>query len=345
MYSDPGSLQLSEVIDMLGIAPSSVEKKNCDRALAFLARQKLEPTPQNYSLAYLVIAEPESPIGLAVTAITDGGVRILQDEVDALAASHRIESRQSDDAASCDAERAALRHQTLKLSEVASSAAAATVAFTRDLSDEAEGFAGSGEGAVQIVTRMIERSRRAEAELTAAAKEVEVLRQELDSARGDAERDELTGLGNRRAIERHLEALADSGRPRVIGVCDIDHFKSVNDRFGHGVGDRVLKMVASSLATSCAPHFVGRWGGEEFLVVMADEDQDAGVALLNKARTDIASRKLKLRETNEPLGRISFSAGVATAFGDHAASMAAIQRADASLYRAKGDGRNRVFAN
>jgi diguanylate cyclase len=329
---------------MLRIVSASVEKKGCDQALSFLARQRLEPTPQNYALAYTLVTEPDSPIAQAVKAVTNGGVHLLQEEADAIIASFRMDGAQSGDAAACDAERAALRHQTLKLSEVATSAAAATVAFTRDLSDEAEGFADTGANTVQIVTRMIERSRRAEAELNAAAKEVETLRQELDDARGDAERDELTGLGNRRAIERHLEALANSGRSRVIGICDIDHFKSVNDRFGHGVGDRVLTMVANSLATSCAPHFVGRWGGEEFLVVMADEDQESGVALLDKARSDIATRKLKLRETKEPLGRISFSAGVAVASGDHATNIVAIEQADASLYRAKGDGRNRVLA-
>ena len=320
-------------------------RANAEKALAFLTRQCLEPTPQNYTLAYIAVTEPDSHIGRAVNAITDGGVRIRQGEADEIVGLYTSDKAKSQTDAANEAERAALRHQTIKLGEVASGAAAATGAFTRDLSAEAEAFDGNEARTVQIVTRMIERSRRAEDELNAAAKEVETLRQELEAARDNAERDQLTGLGNRRAIERYLQRLAESGKRRAIGVCDIDNFKSVNDRFGHGVGDRVLKMVATSLASSCAPHFVGRWGGEEFLIVMDDEDQDAGVALLDKARTDIAIRKLKLRENDEPLGVISFSAGVAVTSGDHAANVAAIHRADAGLYRAKAQGRNRVLAN
>ena len=324
---------------------SHAAQANAEKALAFLSRQCLEPSPQNYTLAYIAVTEPDSQIGRAVNAITDGGVRIRQGEADEIVGLYASEKAKSDTDAASEAERAALRHQTIKLGEVASNAAAATGAFTRDLSAEAEGFEGNEARTVQIVTRMIERSRRAEDELNAAAKEVETLRQELEAARDDAERDQLTGLGNRRAIERHLQRLAEGGKRRAIGVCDIDNFKSVNDRFGHGVGDRVLKMVATSLASSCAPHFVGRWGGEEFLIVMDDEDQDSGVALLDKARTEIAIRKLKLRENDEPLGVISFSAGVAVTSGDHAANVAAIHRADAGLYRAKAEGRNRVLAN
>jgi diguanylate cyclase len=322
---------------------SHAAQASAEEALAFLARQYLPPTPQNYTLAFIAVTEPKSEIGRAVNAITDGGVRIRQGEADEIIALYASEAAKPEQP-NLEAERAALRHQTLMLGEVASSAAAATGEFTRDLSAEAEAFDGEEARTVQIVTRMIERSRRAEDDLNAAAKQVEELRQELEAARDDAERDQLTGLGNRRAIERHLQRCAEGGRARVIGICDIDNFKSVNDRFGHGVGDRVLKLVATSLATSCAPHFVGRWGGEEFLVVMDGLDIDSGVALLDNARADLAQRRLKLRENDAPLGVISFSAGCATTAGDHNENVAAIHRADGSLYRAKAEGRNRVHA-
>jgi len=312
-------------------------------ALAFLARQCLPPTPQNYTLAFIALTEPKSEIGRAVNAITDGGVRIRQGEADEIVQLYAGSTPQSEGDPH-KAERDALRHQTIKLGEMASNAAAATSSFTRDLSAEAESFDAEEARTVQIVTRMIERSRRAEDELTAAVKQVDALRQELESARDDAERDQLTSLGNRRAIDRHLQKLAEKGRTRVIGICDIDNFKSVNDRFGHGVGDRVLKLVATSLAESCAPHFVGRWGGEEFVVIMDNATHDEGVKLLDTARADLSVRKLKLRENDQPLGVISFSAGVASTDGDHAANIAAIHRADASLYRAKAGGRNLVLA-
>ena len=318
---------------------------SAEDALAFLARQCLPPTPQNYTLAYIALTEPDAPIGRAVNAITDGGFRIKQDEADQIVGLYADGTSRSDDASEGNEERDALRHQTIKLGEAVSTAAAATGAFTRDLSAEAQVLDGDAARTVQIVARMIERSKRVEDEFIAAAREVEALRQELETARDDAERDQLTGLGNRRAIEGHLQRLADGGHPRIVGICDIDHFKSINDRFGHGVGDRVLKLVAHSLSAICAPHFIGRWGGEEFLLVMNGDDAEQGVELLDKARADLSIRDFKLRETDEPMGMITFSAGVAVAAGDHAASISAIHRADASMYRAKTEGRNRVTSD
>jgi diguanylate cyclase len=323
---------------------SKIDHTRGSEALAFLIDQCLAPTPENYALAYIALTDPGSPIGQMVNAITSDGFRLRQDEADEiirLQAAGRMPVSVADERAEHDA----LRHQAIKLGEAATSAAAATGAFARELSAEAETFDGGETRTVQIVARMIERSKSTELDLNAAASEVAALRQELETARHDAQRDQLTGLGNRRAIDRHLKRLADSGRPRVVGMCDVDFFKAVNDRYGHGVGDRVLKQVASSLAKACAPHFVGRWGGEEFLVVMEGDDKAAGVALLDQARGDLAKREFKLRENDEPMGQITFSGGVALATGDHADSIAAIHRADAALYRAKAEGRNRICSD
>lgn len=323
----------------------SATQAHGERALAFLARQRLAPTPQNYTLAYIALSEPTSPVAQAVNAITDGGVRIRQEEADEIVRLFARGANGAEPVATDARDRDALRHQTIKLGDMASSAAAATGAFSRDLSAEAKNLGAEAARTVQIVTGMIERARSAEHELHAAAREVATLRQELEVARDDAERDQLTGLGNRRAIERHLEKLASQGHSRIIGICDIDHFKSINDRYGHGVGDRVLKLVAATLSSSCAPQFVGRWGGEEFLFVMPGDDQAQGVALLDAARRDLSNREFKLRENDEPIGLLSFSAGVAVAVGDHTDSVAAVHRADAALYRAKAEGRNRVICS
>lgn len=316
-----------------------------EEALAFLSRQRLPPTPINYMLAYIVLTEPKSPIASAVKSITDGGVRIGQAEADEILGLYAGSTARPDFAGSDGAGRYAFRHQALKLSEIASSAAAASGAFTRDMTaDSAALYAGATDTA-QIVLRMIERSQRAEAELSASAREVDTLRQELEVARGDAARDHLTGLPNRRAVERHLLELAEHDRVRVVGICDVDRFKLINDRYGHSVGDRVLKEIASVLKHACAPHFVGRWGGEEFILVLVGGDKEQGVRLLDQARADLSAREFKLRETDEPIGVVSFSAGVAVARGDHGNSLAAIRQADASLYRAKAAGRNRVVAS
>lgn len=314
-------------------------------ALAFLARHGLDPTPQNYTLAYIALTDPASAIGQAVHALADDGFRIRQEEADEIIGARAKPASEAETDPLASQEHETLRHQTIRLGEMATSAAAASGAFARELSNEAQALGSEATSTIQIVARMIERSKSTENRFNAAAEEVAALREKLEVARDDAQRDMLTGLGNRRAIDQHLRQLADAGRPRVIGMCDIDNFKAINDRYGHGVGDRVLKMVATALADACRPHFVGRWGGEEFLVVMPGDDLAAGIQLLDGARADLADREFKLRETDERMGAITFSGGVAVARGDHDSSIAALHRADAALYRSKVAGRNQILAD
>lgn len=314
------------------------------RPLEFLARHRLAATPQNYTLAYVALSDPGSPIGRAVAEIIAEGYRIKQDEADHILEAHGTTTffgayeRKNGELS------AHLRHQTIKIGELASSAADATGALARELSEEATTLSGGGADSTSIVARMIEHSLQAQARLTAAMDEVKTLREELEAARNDAQRDELTGLANRRAIDAHLAELAEKGEPRVIALCDIDHFKSVNDRYGHGVGDRVIKLVASTLEDACTAQFVGRWGGEEFIVIMPSSDIAAVIKRLNQARQTLADTKFKLRETDEPMGLISFSGGVALAVGDKQANVTALQQADKALYRAKDEGRNCILS-
>jgi diguanylate cyclase len=314
------------------------------KPLEFLARHRLAATPQNYTLAYVALSDPGSPIGRAVAEIIAEGYRIKQDEADHILEAHGTTTffgayeRKNGELS------AHLRHQTIKIGELASSAADATGALARELSEEATTLSGGGADSTSIVARMIEHSLQAQARLTAAMDEVKTLREELEAARNDAQRDELTGLANRRAIDAHLAELAEKGEPRIIALCDIDHFKSVNDRYGHGVGDRVIKLVASTLEDACTAQFVGRWGGEEFIVIMPSSDIAAVIKRLNQARQTLADTKFKLRETDEPMGLISFSGGVALAVGGKQANVTALQQADKALYRAKDEGRNCILS-
>lgn len=219
--------------------------------------------------------EPTSRIGLAVKAIAEDGVRIRQDEADEIVALYAGDSIRHG-VSNGEAERRRLQEQATRLGELTASAAANTEEFARDLDHEVQGLDSQAARTVQIVARMIERSKQAEDNFRNALREIETLRQELASARDEAERDGLTGLPKRRRVERHLQELARTGHSRTIGLCDVDSFKRVNDRFGHTVGDRVLKMLATALADSCAPHLVGRWGGEEFIVVMEGDAAQAG---------------------------------------------------------------------
>jgi len=123
-------------------------------------------------------------------------------------------------------------------------------------------------------------------------------------------------------------------------IIDIDHFKVINDTYGHAVGDRALKLVANALTEALAPWPVSRWGGEEFLVIAETPDAGRLAEKVTIAKNALADRNLKLRETDEPMGAITFSAGVAVNVDT---SDETLCRADNALYEAKKSGRNKVL--
>jgi diguanylate cyclase (GGDEF)-like protein len=152
--------------------------------------------------------------------------------------------------------------------------------------------------------------------------------------------DELTGVGNRRQFVSQLEqCLAQTpDAPVCLVLFDIDHFKTVNDTYGHGVGDEVLRRVAGAAAGSMGDHAViGRIGGEEFAVLFSAADECSGAAAAEHIRTEIAG----LRFDEYPGVHVTASFGVALLQPGFSAA-AALRTADEALYRAKRGGRNRV---
>lgn len=152
--------------------------------------------------------------------------------------------------------------------------------------------------------------------------------------------DELTGLPNRRAFRELLARLvAENARGRDIAlvIVDIDHFKRINDDFGHPTGDRVLALVAQRLAQRVRrTDFLGRYGGEEFCLLYVDVDQACAERLAEEQRQSIAA----LSGLPRP---VTASFGVCASLGSRPlAEEELIARADAALYRAKREGRNRV---
>lgn len=311
--------------------------------LTFLQRQSLAPTPQNYAIGYVLKSGTNESLSNAVNDATDGGIRMSQQQADDIFMRCVGSLGGQGGSHAADALRNHTRHQLLRLAEVANSAVERTGDFNRDLSIGYEKLADKDVAGIGlIISDMIERSLRAEQDLATAAKEVEVLRQELDTARHDANLDALTGLPNRRALERAMDQLQGGKRSFAVAICDIDHFKRVNDQYGHAVGDRVLKTVATSLAESCGGQLVGRWGGEEFLVIVQGMEPGRTAELLDGARRDLGQRAFKLRDTDEPMGAITFSAGLALV-SEGAEWSRALNDADAALYRAKAQGRNLVL--
>lgn len=239
--------------------------------------------------------------------------------------------------------------------EITEDSRASASDYGTKLKQEVDDMAGDeGKGApapaldrlVQLTRTMIETMRAAETRLKASQKSARALQRSLDAARKAAELDYLTGLPNRRAFENVLKAreraARETGQPLSIAFCDLDHFKTINDTYGHDTGDRVLQFVASLLAqVSHDGCHVARHGGEEFAMLLDATPEDAA-KIVDDARDDLATRKLVNREDGARLPPVSFSAGIADVLA-YADGRAALKAADEALYLAKQQGRNRVY--
>ena len=183
-------------------------------------------------------------------------------------------------------------------------------------------------------------------ELEESTQEITALRENLTSARMESMTDSLTGLANRKQFDKDLRQAAincmEAGEELSVIIADVDHFKRFNDRWGHLLGDQVLKLIGSVLQKSvCDVDTAARFGGEEFIVLLPSTSLHDAASLAEKIRADISSRKAKKRDTGETIGRITCSFGVAT-FRQGEPLSALVERADRALYEAKKMGRNRV---
>jgi diguanylate cyclase (GGDEF)-like protein len=200
-------------------------------------------------------------------------------------------------------------------------------------------------GTLNIMTAKLRRSVEDNARLVRGLEEMNATLQERVAERTRelelmARTDRLTGLFNRHKIDEVIEyetnRLARVGGTLAVIICDIDHFKSINDRHGHQAGDGVLVAFAAILrASKRAMDTVARWGGEEFMMICPQTSLAGAGAMAERLRLDVASTDFPV------VGRRTCSFGVAEWIpGETAASVLA--RADAALYRAKTNGRNRV---
>lgn len=163
------------------------------------------------------------------------------------------------------------------------------------------------------------------------------LQNEVDVFKNKAMHDELTTLLNRRAVTSTLQSWDDSNTPYALILFDIDKFKAVNDTYGHQVGDDVLIFFAQKLKQHTMPyHLCCRYGGEEFIILLPNTDTDEAFILANAIREHIAS---VASPTSMP---ITVSGGVASSV-THSSYKEVIEQADAALYAAKENGRNRIF--
>lgn len=341
----------SKLAAMNDAAPDTGPMRWFSQIGTMLISHRLPPVPDVYDLLWRYVRDENHDLSLAVDrAITVGSFDLAA--IGALRRAHCGELGASEVSALVEA----AHGQAEALSHRIEAGRTDLADYGRAIADggarletplDPAGLAALLEQLGAATATMQAANARLEGELAAAAGEARGLAEKLGAAERAAITDPLTGVLNRRGTIELLERLQaetrGTGTRLALGMIDIDHFKRVNDRFGHAIGDDILRFVARHLADSFAPAGgkVGRFGGEEFIALLPDHDAARGAAVIDRARSHLAGQIIRNAVDGSSLGRVSFSAGVAADRHDDSCD-ALIERADRALYSAKRMGRDRV---
>jgi diguanylate cyclase len=210
-----------------------------------------------------------------------------------------------------------------------------------------EGLRAIVECLVHSTKEMEVTNQSLENRLKASKQEINQLQENLETVRHESLTDPLTGLANRKYFDQMLEKTTSASRhkdePLSLLLTDIDHFKKFNDTYGHLTGDQVLRLVAQSVQQNVkGQDIAARYGGEEFAVILPNTGLRQAVTVADHIRRAVVAKDLIKRSTGEQLGRVTISIGVASVRAGETIQ-ALIERADACLYAAKRNGRNRVM--
>lgn len=320
----------------------------------FLLDHTLDVNPGNLTMAHSVLSGSNVKLGrqiikrqLAKEPVT----QVWLDEMKAEAADNDGDDQNGRE----DLNRliARLDRSLVQFSSNASEASSTASEYHAALSETATSLEQTGPSAMdfaaltRLTRTMLERTRGVEDEMRRREKEAVSLRKSLEHARRDADIDHLTGIANRRAFEvvldREYKAAREAIDPLCIAFCDIDRFKLINDTHGHDTGDRVIQAIAKVLQRISGQNcHLARHGGEEFVLLFRGITTEQARDKLDEAREEFARRTLINRETDIPIGSVTFSGGVADVFA-YADPRAALKAADDVLYQAKEQGRNRIL--
>jgi diguanylate cyclase len=321
-------------------------------AIAAMAERAITPTPENYAVWLCYIAKAKQALTTEIDNIISSG-RTLDDRVcDSLYETFFEEHTTGSQLLRANGKIAAEMQDVVRdLKDVSQH----TRVYGQQLKVAQSQLAGNSDrdntmGVVETLVGatnvMASKSDKLEKRLEDSGREIETLREQLEIVRVQATTDALTGVANRKDFETKLEQMAAeadaSGAPLNMIICDIDHFKRVNDTFGHQTGDQVIRFVATVMDRAKPKNgLVARIGGEEFALLAPATAKNDALAIAERIRTAVASKRLVRRASNEDLGQITVSLGVAQRVPQEA-TVEQIERADAALYDSKRSGRNKV---
>lgn len=322
-------------------------------ALAALRRLGLPATPRNFEAWYAHVEGRNPALSRDIQKCLGAGAEITQAQADGLYELHILRADLSRDVMDIVSRFEAEVNEVGDLLEATGESAQGRSRELAELSSRLRQSADLHpdvgvllESVISVTKSVKEENYRLERRLAESADEVATLRHNVEHIQQEAMTDPLTGVKNRKtfdaAIERAIRQARDADAPMTLILCDVDHFKDFNDRWGHQTGDQVLRLVAEVMnANIKGQDVLARYGGEEFAIILPDTSLANGAMLADRIRGAVESRRLKKRRTEEDLGVVTMSMGVA-ALGPRDSAETLIERADECLYAAKRAGRNRV---
>lgn len=321
-------------------------------ALSLMVKHNVSPAPENYDIWFHYAKGNNKELVHEVDTIVNNAMTFTQETSSYIHNKFIMPNRQQhmvDDAA-------------ISAQKVLADVLAVIHDFNSETQDYHEGvdkymeavsqkFEGTGVQAIvkeliNATATLRQRGEKISKKLEESTNEITSLKKNLQQVTIESQRDFLTGVFNRKTFEKYVDEQIALCRVKKFDMClmmiDIDHFKQFNDRFGHLLGDEVLKTVARTLTDILKGRdVVARFGGEEFIVILPETPLEGAMKVAEMIRAAIASKELKRRDTGENYGTITVSMGVSR-FRETDTLPTLIKRADDALYVAKNSGRNRI---
>ena len=312
-----------------------------------MAGQPAAFTPYNFTLWYEYVAGCNPRLTSAINAMLESGKKMDDEAVDKLYGQF------------VEGEYHALREAMNKLVAQVAGVTAETGKQAHAFGNNLQSYGDSlkegldPSGMAQLISTMAgdtaklrDSMRQMESQLQASKQEVDQLHMELESARGEALSDPLTGVLNRRGFEARVQPVFDDGTLSEKGGCllmlDIDHFKKINDTYGHLFGDKVIRAIAQMLKSKVKGRdAVARLGGEEFAVFLPETARKGAIVVAEQIRQGVEMGKIRRLDTQEQIGGFTISIGVAE-YAKGSTLVEMLDQADKALYSSKQNGRNRT---
>ena len=323
-------------------------------AVAQIERLRLRADPGSFELWYMYATRQSSALTKAVDDALSSPTGLTEEKFDTLCDLHLPSKRTGPELNSVATD---LSGEITQVMGMIGAAAASSEAYGERLGEGLHWFGrtDSNDALKPVVEALVMATREMEGETRALQQQLEEsktrtveLQRQVETLRVENLTDPLTLIGNRQYFDESLACLTavatDSGEPLSLLFCDIDHFKNFNDKFGHQVGDQVLRLVAGLIKNTLRDgDVVGRYGGEEFGMILPATPLITAKAAAERIRGAIMAREVRKRGSEASFGRITISIGVAQ-LRDGETSLALVRRADECLYMAKRSGRNRVVS-